>query len=145
MFNRILVPVDVEQPSSWERALPVGLQLAKDYDAELHVVTVVPAFGMSVVGSYFPADFEKKAITSAKRRLEDIINAAVPGEDIKMHVAHGTIYEELLAAAETLGVDLIVMSSHRPELKDYLIGPNAARVVRHATQSVFVVRDRGSV
>ena len=36
--------------------------------------------------------------------------------------------------------DLIVMASHRPELKDYLIGPNAARVVRHADCSVQVVR-----
>lgn len=141
MFKRILVPVDVQQPSSWERALPAGLQLAKDYGSELHVVTVVPAFGMSLVGSYFPADFEKKALAAAKTKLEDIVKAAAPGAEVKIHVAHGTIYEELIAAADTLNVDLIVMSSHRPELKDYLIGPNAARVVRHANQSVFVVRD----
>jgi len=33
-----------------------------------------------------------------------------------------------------------VLASHRPDLKDYLLGPNAARVVRHADRSVFVVR-----
>ncbi len=33
------------------------------------------------------------------------------------------------------------IGSHRPELKDYLLGPNAARVVRHANCSVLVVRD----
>jgi len=42
-------------------------------------------------------------------------------------------------------IRLIEMSAHRPEFKDYVIGPNAARVLRHATQSVFVARDRGSV
>ncbi|MEO0863555.1 MAG: universal stress protein, partial [Pseudomonadota bacterium] len=36
--------------------------------------------------------------------------------------------------------DAIFVGAHRPELKDYLIGPNAARVARHAQQSVFVVR-----
>jgi len=43
-------------------------------------------------------------------------------------------------AARTLGVDLIIMASRRPELEDYLIGSNAARVVRHAHLSVLVVR-----
>jgi len=141
MFKRILVPVDVEQRSSWERALPVGAQLAKDYGAELHVITVVPTFGMSIVGGYFPADFEEKAIAATKTKLTDILNGAALDITPKGHVAHGTIYEEILATAGALSIDLIVMTSHRPELKDYLIGPNAARVMRHATQSVFVVRD----
>lgn len=141
MFERILVPVDIDQQSSWQRALPVGAQLAKDYDAELHVVCVVPVFGMSVVGGYFPPDFEKKAIAEAKTKLVSLVDGANLGISAAAHVAHGTIYEEIISIANQLHVDLIVMSSHRPELKDYLIGPNAARVVRHARQSVFVVRD----
>jgi nucleotide-binding universal stress UspA family protein len=36
--------------------------------------------------------------------------------------------------------DLIVVGSHRPAMKDYLLGTNAARVVRHAHCSVLVVR-----
>jgi nucleotide-binding universal stress UspA family protein len=47
----------------------------------------------------------------------------------------------VLATARKLDCDLIVMTSHRPELKDYLLGPNAARVMRHAKQSVFIVRE----
>ena len=42
--------------------------------------------------------------------------------------------------SEAIKADLIVMGSHRPELRDYLLGPNAARVVRHAPCSVVVVR-----
>jgi nucleotide-binding universal stress UspA family protein len=37
--------------------------------------------------------------------------------------------------------DLIVMASHRPELKDDLLGANAARVVRPSKRSVLVVRN----
>jgi nucleotide-binding universal stress UspA family protein len=55
-------------------------------------------------------------------------------------VGHGTIYREILVRAERTKCDLIVMASHRPELQDYLLGPNAARVVRHAKCSVMVVR-----
>jgi nucleotide-binding universal stress UspA family protein len=35
---------------------------------------------------------------------------------------------------------LIVMNSHRPDLRDHLIGSNASQVVRHASCSVLVVR-----
>jgi len=55
-------------------------------------------------------------------------------------IAHGNIYEEIIRTANKLKVDLIVMGSHRPALEDYLLGPNAARVMRHAAQSVLVVR-----
>ena len=54
---------------------------------------------------------------------------------------HGTIYKRIIKSADELGADLIVLTSHRPETKDYLLGPNAARVVRHAKQSVFVIRE----
>lgn len=142
MFKKILIPIDVDQESSWDRALPAAEQLASDYGAELHAIVVVPAMGMSVVGSFFPPDFESKALANASAKLSEVIgNVAKNASSIQTHVAHGTIYEEVLAASDKLGCDLIVMSSHRPELKDYLLGPNAARVMRHAKQSVFIVRD----
>ncbi|MBC7136599.1 MAG: universal stress protein, partial [Oceanibaculum nanhaiense] len=56
-------------------------------------------------------------------------------------VAEGTVYERILELAKKLKIDLIVLAAHRPELKDYLLGPNAARVVRHAACSVLVVRE----
>src|SRR5690554_7137055 len=60
-----------------------------------------------------------------------IFKIHVPDEiQVHPHVLHGTIYDEILRAADKLGVEVIVIGSHRPELKDYLLGPNAARVVR---------------
>ncbi|HJO73056.1 MAG TPA: universal stress protein [Rhodospirillales bacterium] len=43
--------------------------------------------------------------------------------------------------AEDIECSLIVMASTQPEHQDYFLGPNAARVVRHAKCSVLVVRD----
>jgi len=142
VYKAILLPIDLDQESSWKRALPLAVGLASTYAATLHLMTVVPDFGMSMVGLSFPADFEKKALAAAGAALEQFLRDHVPaGIRGQAHVAHGTIYSEIIQAAATLHCDLIVLASHRPEMQDYLIGPNAGRVVRHAPQSVFVVRD----
>src|SRR5271167_3236762 len=52
-----------------------------------------------------------------------------------------SIYAEILAVAESAAADLVVVGSHRPAMKDYLLGTNASRVVRHARCSVLVARD----
>ncbi|WP_310620441.1 universal stress protein [Flexibacterium corallicola] len=144
MYKNILLPLDLNEDSSWKRCLPVAVDMAKHYGAKLHIVTVLPDFGKSIVGGYFDKKFETRALEKAKQALEELLDrelADVDGLDAKGHIAHGTIYEEINNAADKLKCDLIIISSHRPELKDYLLGPNAARVVRHASQSVLVVRD----
>ena len=141
MFKTILLPIDLNHESSWTQALPAACRFAREGGAKLHIVTVLPDFGMPVVGGFFPEDFERKAMDEAKAKIKKLAESwDLEGIDFKLHVAHGTIYEEVLKAAQALGADLIVLAAHRPELKDYLLGPNAARVVRHAGCSVFVVR-----
>ncbi|MCM2561307.1 universal stress protein [Lutimaribacter sp. EGI FJ00015] len=140
MYEKILLPVDLSAEQSWARALPSALQLGGP-NIVLHVMTVLPDFGMSMVGSYFDKGFEKKALHDVGEALSDWVNKNVPDEvDVHPHVTHGRIYDQIIAAADKLKVDAIVIGAHTPELADYLLGPNAARVVRHARQSVFVVR-----
>lgn len=141
MYKTILVPIDLDQRSSWEKALPIAVEYGQIFGARLHAVTVLPVFGAGVVGSYFPADFEERVSAEVEEKLTALVRDNVPSSlEAACHVAHGTVYEEILRVAGEIGADLIVMASHRPELKDYLIGPNAARVVRHADVSVLVVR-----
>ncbi|HHN72964.1 MAG TPA: universal stress protein, partial [Thermopetrobacter sp.] len=139
----ILLPIDLGHASSWKRALPVALDLVRLYGAHLHVLTVIPDVGMPVVGAFFPADFEQKARAKAEEELTRWMAENLSDEtDVSAdaYVAVGTIYDEIIAVAGRLECDLIVMASHRPKMKDYLLGPNAARVVRHARQDVLVVR-----
>lgn len=141
MYKDILLPIDLGHDSSWEKALPVALGLCQAFGARLHIMTVIPDFGMSIVGSFFPKDFEKDTLKGAETQLHEFVREQVPeGIEVQHIVAHGTVYEEVLATQKKIGADLIVMGSHRPELADYLLGPNAARVVRHADCSVLVVR-----
>lgn len=142
MYKDILLPIDLNSEESWKKALPRALELARAFSCRLHVMTVVPSVGMSIVGQYLPQDFEKQAVEKTNEQLHLFVSEFVP-DDVKVQhvVANGTIYEEILSVARDIRADLIVMASHRPELKDYLIGPNAARVVRHSPISVLVVRE----
>lgn len=142
MYRNILLAVDLNEEASWHRALPTASEYCRAFAARLHVITVVPDFGMSIVGQYFPEDYEQKMLAAAGERLAALVAEHVPeGIEVDTIVAHGTVYEEILRASRSIDADLIVMASHRPALKDYLIGPNASRVMRHADRSVLVVRD----
>ncbi len=142
MFKNILLPVDLAEVNGPDKALSTAIELCKTGGATLHAVTVMPGFGMSMVSQYFPEDFEEKSQAAATQNLKDFIAKKVPsGITCQTIVASGTIYEEILRVAKETGCDLIVMAAHKPDLKDYLLGPNAARVVRHADCSVFVIRE----
>ena len=141
MFKSILLPIDLSARESWSKAAPAAFSMARENGIPLHIVTVVPDFGKSMVGAYFDAGFEKRALHDAGEHLNEWISESVPtGIDVHAHVLHGRVYDQIIGAAEKLGCDVIVMGSHQPDLSDYLLGPNAARVVRHAKQSVFVIR-----
>ena len=142
IYRSILVPIDLNAESSWRKSLPTAVELAQSFGAELHLVNVVPALGSGIVAGYLPEGFERQALAAAETHFEGFAREHVPeGVPVSIHLAHGTIYREILRLAERQGCDLIVMASHRPELADYLLGPNAERVVRHTNCSVLVVRE----
>ena len=142
MYKTILFPVDLNEESSWRKALPVALELCRTFGAKLRVITVVPDFGMAIVGSFFPEGYEKQALGEAEKALSEFVEANIPGDmEVAREVGHGAVYEKVIATAKSAGVDLIVMAAHRPGHADYLLGPNAARIVRHAECSVMVVRE----
>lgn len=142
MYQKILLAVDLAEESSWRKALPAAVEACRSSGAVLHLMTVVPDYGSPAVAQYFPEDFEERMIAESTRELTALAARLVPeGVTVETLVIYGGIYEKILETADAIGVDLIVVASQRPELKDYLLGPNAARVVRHANQSVLVVRD----
>ncbi|MDH3664459.1 MAG: universal stress protein [Alphaproteobacteria bacterium] len=142
MYQKILVPIDLGDKHSWRKAIPTAVTLCEAFDAGLIVMTVIPDIGMPVVGQYLPQDFAVRVRQQISGQLKDFVQAQIPpGIEVQRRVAVGKIYREIIHTAAEAEVDLIVMGSHHPELKDYLLGPNAARVMRHATVSVMVVRD----
>lgn len=138
MFKKVLIPVDVSVPTDTQSLLQSAKQLTAGWDCELHVVTVIPNVGMPIVGSYFDEGFEASSTKAAVAEMSNALDAA--GLKAKAHILTGRIYDGVITLAKKQDVDLIVVGAHQPELRDYLLGSNAARIVRHATQSVMVLR-----
>ena len=141
MYKNILFPVDITETGSWKESLPVVLEYMEAFEATLHIMTVVSNGRMSLVQQYFPQGSAERIIAKMRVALEKFVGENIPKKyKVKNVVATGSVYECIIKTAEKAKVDLIVMSAHRPELKDYLLGPNAAKVVRHSNCSVLVVR-----
>jgi nucleotide-binding universal stress UspA family protein len=140
VFKSILVPIDIAQRSSWQFALPEAIEQAKAGGADIAIVTVIREFKAMFEAVYFPIQLERM-IADARIKLATAVHE-FPASDVKIiqEVRVGSIGPEILAASRQYKADLILMASHRPEMRDYLIGPNAAYVAQHAECSVLVLR-----
>ncbi len=136
MYKKILVPVDMAHLAESDAIIDI----AKQHTAEdsrivlLHVIENIPNYAAIEL----PADFREKAIADVEKELQALAKRS--GIDAEIDVRYGHSYNTILDVAESIGADLIIISSHRPGLKDYFIGSTASRVVRHAPCSVLVVR-----
>ena len=143
MTGPVLCAVDISNPHRDDNVLRRVARLAALDDAQLDVITVVPDYGMSVVGSYFDKDHHPRIEADARQRLNDLVTevlGAEANETVRHVVVTGNAYEEILRVARVDAASLIVIGAHKPDFRDFLLGPNAARVVRHAECSVMVVR-----
>jgi len=143
MNNTVLCAVDISNKGQDQNVIKQAARLAALDDAQLDVITVLPDFGMSVVGGFFDKNYQKETISKTKTELNNLVGEVLGAEvnaKVRHLVALGSAYEEILNAAEADNATLIVIGAHKPDFKDFLLGPNAARVVRHSTCSVYVVR-----
>jgi nucleotide-binding universal stress UspA family protein len=140
MFKSIIVPIDIAQPSSWKAALPKAIELARTSGGIVTVVTVVRDIRAMLEGVHFSFQVEIM-MSKARDKLGKIVSGYRGGNvALEEEVRFGSIGHEILETAREKKADLILMASHQPGLRDYLIGPNAAHVAHHANCSVLVLR-----
>lgn len=142
MFKKILMPIDLQETDLAEKTVEVAAYEAKKHGAELHVLTVMPGFGMPLVATFFPDNVMKSAMKEVAKELKKFVSESIPS-DIEAHpiIAQGNPAEQVLNQAKELGADLIVMPSHAHSSKEVLLlGSCAGRVVEHANCSVMVIR-----
>lgn len=146
MSGSVLCAVDISNGDDDIKTIQVAARMAALEGAQLDVIAVVPDFGMSTVGGFFGKDHHEKMVSEAKNQLNVIVTSALDtaqNSKVRHVVATGRVYEEVLRLAEKTNPALIVVGASKVEvdLADYLLGPNAARIVRHAKRSVYVVRE----
>ena len=139
-IQRVLVAYDFSNDS--ELALKSGLSFSQEYQAELHLLHVLPPSSLEESEvSWFPLGKED-AYHKAARRLQK----AVPAEahlwcEIKHAVCEGQAYREILNYAEKNAIDLICIGAHGAGFASRaLFGSNVDRVLRQAPCPVLVSR-----
>lgn len=134
MYRNILVPIALDHERDVAGALAIARTLVADGGTitALTVVEAVPSYIMAG----FPEGHAERSREDAAAALKD----EVGGAEVKTVAVTGHSARSILDYAEAHEVDCIVIASHRPGLQDFFLGSTAARVVRHATCAVHVVR-----
>jgi nucleotide-binding universal stress UspA family protein len=133
----VVVPFDFSERSA--QALDIARDLVGDL-TQIHIIHVLPTLTVSEPGvTWDVIDNEARARDAEKAFKEGF--AAGPFHKSNFHVAFGDPGSEIVAYAERLKADLIVMPSHgRSGLTRLLIGSVAERVSRLAHCPVLILR-----
>ena len=141
-LKTILVPSDFSECS--DEALRYGLELARRFDARVHLLHVVqdPVTQPWAAEGFSVPLFE--VVEEWQRQAEERLKAAVADADrarVTIVSKVATPYAEILDYAAANQVDLIVMGTHgRGGVSHMLLGSIAERVVRRAPCPVLTVR-----
>jgi len=142
MFTNILIPIDLADKKSIKGILSKASMFATNFQAKLHFIYVISDFGMKMVEDYLPKNWiaEKKA--KYQTQVKELIKQYIPDEiETDYYIGSGAVYDEIIKHSNEIKADLIIISAVRLQLKDYMLGPNASKIVRHSDISVLVVRD----
>ncbi|EJN6828113.1 universal stress protein [Vibrio cidicii] len=145
MYRQILVPVDLNDKGFADKAVELAVWHARQANAELHLLNVLPGIHMSMVSTYFPKDAAQKMKQDVAQQLKAFASEHI-AEDVvyKVHVAEGKPYATILDYAEKLGADLIIMPSHkRSKIDKVVLGSVASKVVENSPINVLIVKPQG--
>jgi nucleotide-binding universal stress UspA family protein len=140
-IHRILVAYDFSSDS--ELALSYGLSLAQEYQADLHLLHVLPTRERQQAPEIALLPL---AAESAFDGVAGRLRSAVPAEtclwcEVKQAVREGQPYREVLAYAEEQEIDLICMGASGTGFgMRALFGSNADRVLRQASCPILIAR-----
>lgn len=141
MFKSILVPVDLAEPDLAKPAIDTACAMARATSGSVRLINVLPMTPV-MLAEYVPPDFDMQQRKSAEEGLAALAReCGLDPKHVSTVVRQGGIYHEVIEEAKAMPADLIVMTSHRPDMRSYFLGSNAGHMVRYATCSVLVLRN----
>ncbi len=142
MYKKILVPIDILEDELTQKVIPHVECLAKLSNAEVIFFHTLPVASAIVNAYSFGFDeFKDQATVETEQWLHHFIETIdLPCENLSFSIAFGNPRDEILALAQEIQPDLIIVGSRRPNISTHLLGSNASAIVRSAKTSVLVVR-----
>jgi nucleotide-binding universal stress UspA family protein len=144
--QKILITTDLSAES--KVALPFGREIAQKFGAQIALVLVgqellaVPASYGLELPMYLDPAVQREIDERLRQDLERFKSAEFGAQQVQSIFKAGEISpaDGILAVADELGADLIVMASHgRSGVSRVLLGSVAERVLRHAKCPVLIV------
>jgi nucleotide-binding universal stress UspA family protein len=139
MYNTILIPIDMSQVEKAKEMITIAKTQAVNTTRFilLYVLENPPGRdSANMLTEKVTKEEERKAVKKELGLIAD--TESLPNADIQ--VLNGRSYSTILDVAKDENAQLIIIGSHKPNMSDYFLGSTAARVVRHAKCSVYVVR-----
>ncbi|WP_327053434.1 universal stress protein [Halomicrococcus gelatinilyticus] len=138
MYDDILIPTDGSDAT--ETAIEHAADVARQRNATVHVLHVIDdrAFltldddRVDQVTEQLRNEGER-AVGQAAEQLEDV------GVQVTTTIRKGSPADEIVAAAEEKGIDLVVMGTRGPDATENLLGSVAQKVVATASAPVLTV------
>jgi nucleotide-binding universal stress UspA family protein len=145
MFAHILIPTDGSKLAS--EAVDKGIALAREAGARATFLMVVEPFHVLSVDAVqlesTRVDYENQAGVVVRKTLAEA-KARAEAAGVTAEVIDGVDdqpYRAIVAAADTLGCDLIAMASHgRRGVAALMIGSQTMKVLAHSKVPVLVYR-----
>jgi nucleotide-binding universal stress UspA family protein len=145
-LKRILFPTDFSDCSS--EAKKYACTLTEQFDAELHVLHVVPRLVGFEPRIFSPGDL-KAYQDSMTKQAQDQLASVLDSDWRSAHrvvteLRQGTPFVEIVRYSKETNIDVIVISTHgRTGIPHMLLGSVAEKVVRKAPCPVLTVRPSG--
>ena len=143
-IRSILAPSDFSAHS--ERAVRYACGLAERLGSELHLVhilsDVIPTGPDPLLMPVMPPEYYEENEERARETLGRLLDPAWGSpRSVVTAVRWGSPVETIVAYAEDLGVDLLVIATHgRTGLSHVLLGSVAERIIREAPCPVLTIR-----
>jgi nucleotide-binding universal stress UspA family protein len=140
MFKRILVPLDGSERA--EQALPIAARMARGSGASVILLQVVDVAAL-YYGQFAHPSLSEITLEAAGKYLTEVKTSEMfNGIPTEIHHPFGSVTSQILAVADSLGADSIVLTSHGYSgVTRWILGSVAEYVVRHASQPVLLVKD----
>jgi nucleotide-binding universal stress UspA family protein len=139
-LNRVLVPVDVSEPS--RKAVTYGLTLAGQFNARLILAHIVPESSALLYAIPIQLlEIEKEQYAKAAAEIRYLVPSEyVARLNLQTIVKIGKIEQELFGIVRDESIDVVVMGTHgRRRLSRWFIGSVTEHMLRHVPVPVLTV------
>jgi len=140
-MQNIIVPVDFSEQS--EYALKTAASLAKKFDAGIIVLHMLELSSTMISSEGMGQQQIVLLLKASENRLSKFLDKPyLKGIKVTPIIKHYKVFSEVNEIAKSHNAGLIIMGSHGVDgLKEYFVGSNTERVVRHAEIPVLVVKE----